>query len=153
MWWVRVHERWNLDDSEALICAPKCRRGSISPYSHLYWYPLVSNIYIEYCLFFFFTFWLCCVTYGLLVPWPGMEPKPSALEVQNLNRWTTGDISRKLNTLILILLLFFYFWNHSPSPLTHRWVHTILCITYCYWITENLEIKAHVSFHYLSSLK
>ena len=88
---------------------------------------------------FIYLFKLHCTACGILDPQAGIEPVPSALEVQNLNCWTTGDISRKLNTLILILLLFFYFWNHSPSPLTHRWVHTILClytaiIYYIYYI-------------------
>ena len=102
---------------------------------------------------FIYLFKLHCTACETLDPQAGIEPVPSALEVQSLNHWTTRDISRKWNTLVLILLLFFYFWNHSPSPLTHRWVHTIFCTIYCYWITENLEIKAHVVSHYLSSLR
>ena len=29
----------------------------------------------------------------ILVPWPGIEPTPPAVEVQNLNHWTTRQIS------------------------------------------------------------
>ena len=29
----------------------------------------------------FFSFWLHCLACGILVPWPGIEPAPSALEV------------------------------------------------------------------------
>lgn len=32
----------------------------------------------------FFIFWPCHVTGGILVPWPGIEPEPSAVEAQNL---------------------------------------------------------------------
>ena len=31
------------------------------------------------------------MTCGVLVPWPGIEPAPSALEVQSLNHWTTRE--------------------------------------------------------------
>ena len=34
-------------------------------------------------------FWLCC---GILVPWPGIEPAPPALEAQSLNHWTAGEV-------------------------------------------------------------
>ena len=29
---------------------------------------------------------------GLLVSWPGIEPVPSALEVQSLNPWTAREV-------------------------------------------------------------
>ena len=32
------------------------------------------------------------MVYGILVPWPGTEPAPSELEVQNLNQWTAREI-------------------------------------------------------------
>ena len=40
---------------------------------------------------------------GILVPWPGMEPKPPAVEVQSLNPWTTKEVSDSTS--------FFFFFN------------------------------------------
>ena len=34
----------------------------------------------------FFIFWPFHMTGGILVPWPGIEPEPSAVEAQNLTR-------------------------------------------------------------------
>ena len=36
-----------------------------------------------------FFFRLCSMAYGILVPQPGIEPMPPALEVRSLNQWTT----------------------------------------------------------------
>ena len=36
----------------------------------------------------FYLFWLSAVACGILVPWPGIEPGPPAVEVQNPNLWT-----------------------------------------------------------------
>lgn len=38
------------------------------------------------CLFFFFFFWPCFVAYELLVPQPGMEPRPPALNHQGSSK-------------------------------------------------------------------
>ena len=38
-----------------------------------------------------FVFWLCREACGILVPWPGSEPKPLALEVWSLNHWTARE--------------------------------------------------------------
>ena len=35
-----------------------------------------------------YLFWLSGVACGILVPWPGIEPGPPAVEVQNPNLWT-----------------------------------------------------------------
>ena len=37
-------------------------------------------------------FWLYHAAGGILVPQPGTEPVPPALEAQNLNPWTTRDV-------------------------------------------------------------
>ena len=37
-------------------------------------------------------FWLYHAAGGILVPQPGIEPVPPALEAQNLNHWTTRDV-------------------------------------------------------------
>ena len=50
----------------------------------LYWESLPSMLLI----FSFVLFWLCHKAYGILVPWPEIEPTPPALEAQSLNHWT-----------------------------------------------------------------
>ena len=37
-------------------------------------------------------FWLCCVACGILVPQPGIEPAPPAVEAQSLNHWTAREV-------------------------------------------------------------
>ena len=39
-------------------------------------------------------FWLCCAAYRILVPQPGMESIPLAVEVRSLNHWTIRDVPR-----------------------------------------------------------
>ena len=41
---------------------------------------------------FFPLSWPCSVAYGILVPWPGIEPMPPAVEVQSLNHWTSKEV-------------------------------------------------------------
>ena len=41
---------------------------------------------------FFFFFWLHHSVCGVLVPWPGIEPTPPEVEVQNLNHWITREM-------------------------------------------------------------
>ena len=43
------------------------------------------------CFLFFLP---CCMTCGILVPWPGIEPGPSAVRVQSPNHWTAREFSR-----------------------------------------------------------
>ena len=42
--------------------------------------------------FFFFFFGHNHVTCRLLVPWPGIEPVPRAVDVQSLNHWATREV-------------------------------------------------------------
>ena len=41
---------------------------------------------------FIYLFWLYHAAYGILVPWPGIEPVTSAVEAQSLNLWTAREI-------------------------------------------------------------
>ena len=41
---------------------------------------------------FFVGFWLCCVSWGILVPWPVINSMLSALDVQSVNHWTIREI-------------------------------------------------------------
>ena len=43
------------------------------------------------CFFFILP---CCVTCGILVPWPGIEPGPSAVRIESPNHWTAREFSR-----------------------------------------------------------
>ena len=47
-----------------------------------------------FVLVFGFSFWPCHAPCGILVPRPGMEPVPPAMEVWSLNHWTTGEVPR-----------------------------------------------------------
>ena len=38
-----------------------------------------------------FVFWLCCTACGILLPRPGIEPVPPAVEVQSPNHWTARE--------------------------------------------------------------
>ena len=39
-----------------------------------------------------FYFWWYHMVLGILVPWPGIKPVPSALEAQSLNQWITREV-------------------------------------------------------------
>ena len=34
----------------------------------------------------------CPAACGILVPWPGIEPAPSAMAVRSLNHWTAREV-------------------------------------------------------------
>ena len=67
-------------------------------------FHLFSNFY--FCIFCFnvtlFIYWPCCMACGILVPWPGMEPTPLAVEAWSLNHLTTRK--SLLYTLFLLPL-------------------------------------------------
>ena len=45
-----------------------------------------------FLIYFCLCFWLCHAAFGILVPWPGVEPEPPALEALILDHWTTREI-------------------------------------------------------------
>ena len=47
---------------------------------------------LQHFILFFNFFWLHRAAFGLLVPQPGIEPVPPALEVQSLNHWTAREV-------------------------------------------------------------
>ena len=85
--------------------------------------------------------WPCCVTCGILVPWPGIEPVPPAVEAQSLNYLTTREIllSLLLSSLphpplltntslpadILTFPLAFFLSGCEHLSLTFRWVPSV----------------------------
>ena len=50
-----------------------------------YWSGLEFLSLYWFLTFFFFSFWLCNMTCGILVPQPGIKPRPSARRVQSPN--------------------------------------------------------------------
>ena len=51
--------------------------------------------------FFFFFFRLYRRACGILVPWSGIEPSPSAIKAQSLNHWTPGEFPHSFLNLCL----------------------------------------------------
>ena len=62
--------------------------------NRIFMLPWFESLNGPYCLIFlFFTFWLSpTVASGILVPWPGIEPMPPALEAWCPNHWTTREV-------------------------------------------------------------
>ena len=63
--------------------------------------------------FFLIYFWLHRAAYRILVPWPGIEPRPPAVKAQGPNHWTTREFPRvvfffkiKASQLIFLPVLF-----------------------------------------------
>ena len=52
----------------------------------------VTRKSLPFTFIFFFFFWPHDREYRILVPWPGIEPVPSAVEAWNLNHWTTREV-------------------------------------------------------------
>ena len=42
--------------------------------------------------FYFYFFWTHSMARGILVPLPGIEPAPPAVEAQSLNHWTAREV-------------------------------------------------------------
>ena len=57
---------------------------------------LISEIINAFIIYETFLFWLHCEACGILVPRPGTEPKPRALEVRSLNHWTAREVPMRL---------------------------------------------------------
>ena len=47
---------------------------------------------LNWRIFKVFFFWLCHVACGILVPWPGIEPWPTAVKVLSLNHWIVREV-------------------------------------------------------------
>ena len=46
-----------------------------------------------------FIYWACCVACGILVPQPGIKPRPLAVKVQSPNHWTARNSQKKIYIL------------------------------------------------------
>ena len=52
-------------------------------------HPVIAHLFIYLLLLFF---WSRQAAGGILVPRPGIEPAPPAVEAQSLNHWTTREV-------------------------------------------------------------
>ena len=59
---------------------------SIIPIPYLKIFIVVKHIY------FYFIFWSRCMGWVILVPWPGIEPMPPAVEARGPNHWTAREL-------------------------------------------------------------
>ena len=81
-----------LRSSHSRHLAPLVTRVTVEP-----WRPEASGgackgLSLSLLFFFFFTFWPHRAACGILVPRPGIEPAPSAVEVQSPNHWTARKV-------------------------------------------------------------
>ena len=68
----------------------------VSSLNSHYWLQaclVCTNVHLDSSFFpsFFFFFLLHLEACGILVPWPGIEPVPPAVEAQSSNHWTTRE--------------------------------------------------------------
>ena len=81
----------------------------------------LSNFQIYNTVLLVCLFWQCCAARGILVPWPGIKPKPPAVEAQSLTTGPPGE-SPVLLTIVTMLYLtslwLIYFITGIFLPLT-----------------------------------
>ena len=80
-------------------------QGSPSSYSISQLVPLLCFLFVLH-FFFFLIFWPHQVACGILVPQPGIEPVPPAVEAQSLNHRTAREVPV---SCILNVFVFFHF--------------------------------------------
>ena len=69
---------------------------------------LIPDLFFSLLPFFFlFCFGLHHLACGILVPWPGTEPRPLAVRTWSPNHWTAREFP------ILPLLLIYFLWFHQ----------------------------------------
>ena len=62
------------------------------------WHEQARKLFFSQ-IFFFFR--LCYAARGILIPPPGIELRPPALEAQSLNHWTTRKVPQMLSSILL----------------------------------------------------
>ena len=71
----------------------------------LIYLPPLSPLVTISC-FLVFWFWPHSAALGILVPQPGIEPMPPAVETRSLNHWTTREVPISLFCISVGLFLF-----------------------------------------------
>ena len=80
-----------------------------------FWYKLQMyrrNVLKHF--FLIYSFWLCCMACGILVPRSGIKLTPPEVEAQILNHWTTREVSGEMSLKHSVLnktrfILYIYF--------------------------------------------
>ena len=76
---------------------------SLPPFIYLNVWRKVK-FFLNHCsislLLFLFTSWPCRLACRILVPWPGIEPVPPAVEAQHPYHWTAKEFLREVKFLI-----------------------------------------------------
>ena len=67
-----------------------------NPFTHSFDFSLSACFFFVLFVFIFKIFWPCCTACGILVPRPGIEAAPPAVEAWSLNHWTTGEVPEHL---------------------------------------------------------
>ena len=85
-----TQEEQRLSKSRQLLISSCCPVRANSRTRHFLALHKKAHFFVLVCS----CFWLCCTARGILVPWPGIEPAPPALEAQSLNPCTARDVPK-----------------------------------------------------------
>ena len=80
-------------------CSPTCAKKAC--------YQISKFFPIWKMFFFFFFFWPCHMACRILVPQPGIELVPPAVEARSLNHWTTREIPEKCYFRVILIHIYF----------------------------------------------
>ena len=70
---------------------------------------------------FYLFIWPLHAACGLLVPWPGIEPKPPAVEARSLNHWAPREFSRRSHFFLPLAVLIRVKDAMAPHSSTPAW--------------------------------
>ena len=80
---------------------------------------------------------------GILVPWPGIKPVPSALEAQSLNQW----ITREVQDFIIIVDL-----QNCFADSKYFASHSVAYFVLPYWCLNELKVAKFVNLSFMMIL-
>ena len=76
--------------------------------------------------------------YGMLVPWPGIQPLSPAVEARNANHWTTREFWRRPVLIICSSVIQAHQWSDWGSQvLGHSYHRVTLRFMGCPWMLKN----------------
>ena len=98
-----------------------------------YLYSAIFLFFLSYILFYIIIIiiWLCCTTCGILLPQPGIEPVPPAVEMWSLNHRATKEVPT----------LPFFIESTPESCLKPKLGYAILLLKILPWFPIVLRIK------------
>ena len=74
--------------SSAVSMLPK---ASFHMFSNIERLIIFQVLMVLFLFLFHFFFWPCCTACGILVPHPGIEPRPLAVKMWSPNHWTSKE--------------------------------------------------------------